>query len=154
MSAEPPKLAAVGATTGAAGAASTSSDSTTEPWLTLSPSLTLSSFTTPACDDGISIEALSDSTVIRLCSAFTVSPGLTSTSMMATSLKSPMSGTCTSINAMSFSRSQHDAAEVRQQRREVHIEAGSRRTVDDAVVPRQRQRQHQARLEGLAIPLR
>jgi hypothetical protein len=42
--------------------------------------------------DGISIEALSDSTVIRLCSALMVSPGLTSNSMTATSEKSPMSG--------------------------------------------------------------
>jgi hypothetical protein len=33
--------------------------------------------------EGISIEALSDSTVIRLCSTFTVSPGLTSISMTA-----------------------------------------------------------------------
>ena len=46
--------------------------------------------------DGISIEALSDSTVIRLCSTLTVSPSLTSTSITATSLKSPMSGTRTS----------------------------------------------------------
>jgi hypothetical protein len=35
------------------------------PMLTLSPSLTLSSLTTPAADDGISIDALSDSTVIK-----------------------------------------------------------------------------------------
>jgi hypothetical protein len=68
--------------------------------LTLSPILSLSSFTTPACDDGISMEALSLSTVIRLCSALTVSPGLTSSSITATSLKSPMSGTFTSIAAM------------------------------------------------------
>ena len=53
--------------------------------------------TTPACDDGISIDALSLSIVIRLCSTAMVSPGLTSTSMTATSLKSPMSGTRTSI---------------------------------------------------------
>jgi hypothetical protein len=36
-----------------------SSVSTTEPWLTLSPRATLISFTTPAVDEGISIEALS-----------------------------------------------------------------------------------------------
>jgi hypothetical protein len=75
----------------------------------------LISFTTPAVEEGISIEALSDSTVIRLCSTFTVSPGLTRISMTPTSLKSPMSGTCTSINAMCSLRSEHDAAEVRQQ---------------------------------------
>jgi hypothetical protein len=65
----------------------------TEPLATLSPTLTRSSFTTPAADDGISIDALSLSTVIRLCSTLTVSPGLTSTSMTPTSSKSPMSGT-------------------------------------------------------------
>jgi hypothetical protein len=78
---------------GAAAAPSASSTTTTEPCFTLSPSLTLSSFTTPACDEGISIEALSLSTVIRLCSALTASPGFTSNSITATSSKSPMSGT-------------------------------------------------------------
>jgi len=63
--------------------------------LTVSPSFTASDLTTPAWLDGISIDALSLSTVIRLCSTFTVSPGCTSTSMTATSLKSPMSGTLT-----------------------------------------------------------
>jgi len=43
-----------------------SSTTTTLPMLTLSPSLTRTSLTTPACDDGISIDALSDSTVTRL----------------------------------------------------------------------------------------
>ena len=46
------------------------------------------------------MEALSDSTVIKLCSAFTVSPTLTNSSMTATSSKSPMSGTLISTNAM------------------------------------------------------
>jgi hypothetical protein len=68
----------------------------------LSPTATFSSLTTPACDDGISIDALSLSTVTRLCSALIVSPGLTSSSMTATSLKSPMSGTLISIVAMSL----------------------------------------------------
>ena len=76
----------------AAAARLASSVRITEPSLTVSPTLTFSSLTTPACDDGISIDALSLSTVIRLCSTLTVSPGLTSTSMTATSLKSPMSG--------------------------------------------------------------
>ena len=40
--------------------------------------------------------ALSDSSEISDCSFATVSPGLTSTSMTSTSLKSPMSGTFTS----------------------------------------------------------
>ena len=65
--------------------------------LILSPSLTRSSFNTPAEDDGISIDALSDSTVTNDCSTLMVSPNLTSTSMTVTSLKSPMSGTRISI---------------------------------------------------------
>ena len=63
--------------------------------LTLSPSLSLSERTTPPWLLGISIEALSLSTVSRLCSGRMVSPSLTSISMTATSLKSPMSGTLT-----------------------------------------------------------
>jgi hypothetical protein len=86
---------------GAAAAPSPSSTSTTEPSLTLLPTPTLSSFTTPAALDGISIEALSDSTVISDCSGFTASPTFTSTSITATSSKSPMSGTFTSTVAMS-----------------------------------------------------
>jgi hypothetical protein len=78
---------------GAASAPATSSVRTTEPCLTLSSSLTLSSLTTPAWLEGISMEALSDSTVISDCSAFTVSPGLTSNSITVTSSKSPISGT-------------------------------------------------------------
>ena len=82
--------------------ASPSSTKTKEPCLTLSPNFTLSSFTTPACEQGISMEALSDSTVIKLCSALTTSPGLTSSSMTVTSSKSPMSGTLISISAIVF----------------------------------------------------
>ena len=97
--------AATGAAAGAAVAAAcaTSSVMISEPCLTLSPSFTRNSFTTPAWLDGISIEALSDSTVIRLCSALTVSPALTITSITATSSKSPMSGTVTSTNAIFLS---------------------------------------------------
>ena len=67
------------------------------PCETLSPVLTRKSFTTPAAGDGISIVALSDSTVISDCSGCTASPGLTSTSITSTFLKSPMSGTKTSL---------------------------------------------------------
>src|SRR5881396_1776194 len=51
----------------------------------------------PAAGDGISIVALSDSTVISDCSGCTASPRLTSTSITSTFLKSPMSGTKTSL---------------------------------------------------------
>ena len=96
------RAAAAAAAGGAAAAApAPSSTSTTEPSLTLLPTSTLSSFTTPAWLDGISIEALSDSTVISDCSALTVSPTFTSTSITATSSKSPMSGTLTSTVAIS-----------------------------------------------------
>src|SRR5262249_17181317 len=46
--------------------------------------------------EGTSVEALSDSSVTSGCSGAMVSPGLTMTSMIGTSLKSPMSGTRTS----------------------------------------------------------
>ncbi len=94
--------ATAGAATLAAGAATAGAPSapwriaSKSPMLTTSPSLTFSSLMTPAADEGISIDALSDSTVISDCSTLTVSPALTNTSMTATSLKSPMSGTRTS----------------------------------------------------------
>src|SRR5205823_5078302 len=89
-----------GAAAGAAAPPGGSSLISADPSATLSPSLTSSSFTIPACDDGISIDALSLSTVMSDCSCFTASPGLTSNSMTSTSLKSPMSGTFTSTSAM------------------------------------------------------
>ena len=67
-----------------------------ESFETLSPTLTFSWLTLPAAGDGISIVALSDSSVMRDCSLAIVSPGLTRTSMTSISLKSPMSGTLTS----------------------------------------------------------
>src|SRR4030095_7206134 len=67
------------------------------PSLTLSPSLTFTASTVPANGDGTSIVALSDSSVTSASSAFTVSPGFTRMSMTGMSLKSPMSGTLTSI---------------------------------------------------------
>ena len=92
-----------GVAAGVTAAPATSSISTSEPSLTLSPSCTLSSFTTPAWLEGISIEALSDSTVIRLCSARTLSPGLTMSSITVTSAKSPISGTLISMTDTSVS---------------------------------------------------
>ena len=53
----------------------------------------------PAAGDGTSIVALSDSSVTSESSAATVSPGFTKISMTGMSLKSPMSGTLTSIVA-------------------------------------------------------
>src|SRR5689334_7867977 len=80
--------------------ASLSSDNNAVPCDTLSPTFTVTAFTTPAAGDGTSIVALSDSSVTSESSALTVSPGLTSTSMTGTSLKSPMSGTFTSTMAI------------------------------------------------------
>src|ERR1700682_348086 len=77
-------------------AASASSVTMTLPSLTLSPSLTLTSLTTPAEGEGTSMVALSDSSVTSESSALTLSPALTRTSMTGTSVKSPMSGTLTS----------------------------------------------------------
>ena len=53
----------------------------------------------PAAGDGTSIVALSDSSEMSGSSAFTVSPAFTNTSMIGMSLKSPMSGTWTSIDS-------------------------------------------------------
>ncbi len=83
-------LAGTGAAAGGGGAAffatelsvaSASMIATTVPSEISSPSLTLSSLTTPATDEGTSIVALSDSSVTRPWSLLTVSPGLTRTSM-------------------------------------------------------------------------
>src|SRR5699024_9044311 len=49
---------------------------------------------------GISIDALSDSSVIRLCSSSMVSFSATRTSMTSTSSTSPMSGTLISIGLL------------------------------------------------------
>src|SRR6185312_5905761 len=71
---------------------STSTRAMTAPSETSSPTLSFISFTVPANGDGTSIVALSDSSVIRLCSFSTLSPALTSTSMTGTP-SWPMSGT-------------------------------------------------------------
>src|SRR6266852_4450832 len=65
------------ATTGSPVAIPVVSVTITEPSDTLSRTVTLVSFTTPASGAGTSIVALSDSSVISASSAFTVSPGLT-----------------------------------------------------------------------------
>ena len=93
--------------------ASPSKTKTTEPSFTLSPNLTRNSFTTPACEEGISIDALSDSTVISDCSALMASPALTNNSITATSSKSPISGTFISIIAICFSIYFDDASRSR-----------------------------------------
>ena len=67
------------------------------PSLTWSPTLTSTSPTVPADGAGTSSVALSDSSVSSGSSALTLSPGATCTSMIGTSLKSPMSGTRTSV---------------------------------------------------------
>ena len=72
------------------------------PSVTLSPTLTLTSLTVPAAGDGISMDALSDSSVSSESSGLTVSPAWTSTSITSTSLKSPMSGTFISCMGMSL----------------------------------------------------
>src|SRR6266576_648355 len=88
--------AAVGAATFDAAALSVTSVMISVPSETLSPTLILISCTLPESGAGTSIVALSDSRVIRVSSALTVSSGFTCTSITGTSLKSPMSGTRTS----------------------------------------------------------
>ena len=63
-----------------------------EPVVTLSPTFTKTSFTTPASGAGTSIEALSPSTLIIDWSTAMVSPTLTITSVTVTS-SPPISGT-------------------------------------------------------------
>src|SRR5207302_2842992 len=82
-----------------------------EPCDTLSPVFTFSSFTMPAAGDGISIVALSDSSVTSDCSLAIVSPGLTSTSMTSTFLTSPTSGTFTSLLATRGSACEYQRAQ-------------------------------------------
>src|SRR3989454_5209556 len=89
--------AAAGFAAGAGVPSAASSTRSRLPADTLSPTLTRSSFTVPAAGDGISIVALSDSTVISDCSGWMASPGFTKTSMTSTFLKSPMSGTTISL---------------------------------------------------------
>src|SRR5258707_11153652 len=112
----------------------------------LSPTLIRNSLITPASDDGISIVALSDSSVMREASLATRSPGFTRTSMTSMSLKSPMSGTFTSI-ICATPASQKGAADVGEDRSQIGREARAGRSVDDAVVVGERQRQHQPRNE-------
>ena len=69
----------------------------TSPSDTRPPFRTARPTTLPACGDGTSMEALSVSSVMSGSSAATSSPSFTSTSMISTSVKSPMSGTRTSI---------------------------------------------------------
>ena len=80
-------------------ASPTSTESSSVPLATLSPTDTLRSCTTPANGDGTSIVALSDSSVTSGSSSATVSPAETSTSITGTSSKSPMSGTVTSFTS-------------------------------------------------------
>src|SRR5215472_11577154 len=117
----------------AAAAASASRTAMTEPFETLSPTFTRNSRTTPASDDGISIVALSDSSVMREASFATRSPGLTRTSMTSTLSKSPMSGTFTSI-IWATPSSQKGTADIGQDRGEIGGEPRPGGAVDDAVI--------------------
>src|SRR5690606_20196217 len=79
--------AAAGAAAGAAATApppAVSSLISTLPSPTLSPRLTSTSLTTPACEDGTSIVALSDSSVAMASSTLMVSPTFTNSSMTGT----------------------------------------------------------------------
>src|SRR5690606_6112567 len=132
--------------------ASASSTTTTLPSATVSPTLTLTSRTTPAADEGTSIVALSDSSVASPWSTATVLPTATSTSITGTPSRPPMSGTFTSIVFAMVAPSEHRPAHGAGQRGEIGGETRRRGTVDHPVVVTQRQRQHQPRLELLAVP--
>src|SRR3954453_15268881 len=89
---------------GAAGAPAASMTTIRSPIETRSPPLTLISLTVPACEAGTSMVALSDSRLISGSSTLIWEPGWTWTSMIGTSLKSPMSGTRISLVLMGRSR--------------------------------------------------
>ena len=83
----------------AAAAAPPFSVTITSPALTVPPLAMWTFSTTPLAVEGTSMAALSDSSVTSGVSTAIASPGLTSTSMTATSLKLPRSGTRTSVRA-------------------------------------------------------
>src|SRR5688500_18401250 len=113
---------------------------------TRSPILTLSSATVPACGAGMSMVALSLSSVIKGSSTPIFCPASTWTSMIGISLKSPMSGTVISI-AIASSPLQNQPAHVLEDVAQVASEAGGERAVDDAVVVGHVERLHQPRAE-------
>src|SRR5208337_427020 len=73
------------------------------PWLTLSPTLTRTFSTVPLDGAGTSIVALSDSSDTSGSSVLTGSPSFTWISTIGTFLKSPISGTVTSVAGMAVS---------------------------------------------------
>src|SRR6201996_590272 len=87
---------------GAAAASSASMMAITVPSDTSSPTFSFTSLTVPANGAGTSIVALSDSSVIRLCSLATLSPGLIITSITGTSAW-PISGTRASFRSAMIS---------------------------------------------------
>src|SRR5471030_160065 len=98
------------------------------------------------------MEALSDSTMIKPVSTAITSPTLTITSITATSLKSPMSGTFTSTRlVIATHSSEKHAPQIGEQFGEMDVESRSGGAVDYAMVPGQRQRQCQARRPVLAV---
>src|SRR3954469_2885336 len=112
------------------------------PWDTRSPTLIRMAPTVPAARDGISIVALSDSSVITGSSALISPPSLTRISMTGTSLKSPLSGMRLSIPPMGrspvfgggYRRSQDQPADILQHVAEMPGEARRERSVDHPMV--------------------
>ena len=118
----------------------------------LPPFCTSTSVTVPAAVDGTSIVALSVSSVTSGVSTSILSPTLTSTSTTATSSKLPRSGTTRSILLTTSPRA--DPAGFGERVGEEFRDARAQRAVDDAMVIRERQRQHQARHELPCLPHR
>ena len=78
---------------------SESIDRINEPSLTSSPTLMSIDLINPDAGEGISIEALSDSTVINESSILILSPTLTIISITSTLSKSPIFGMCIFFNS-------------------------------------------------------
>src|SRR5690625_2200195 len=132
-------------------ASSASSTRITLPSETWSPSDTFTSLTVQAAVDGTSMVALCDSSVIRPCSFSTLSPAETITSITGT-LSMPISGTLTSIVFAMLASLHQRPTQIAQHLGQVGGKARGRGAVDDAMVVRQRQRQHQPRHELAAVP--
>ena len=88
-----------GAFTSEVSSISESIDRINEPSLTSSPTLMSIDLINPDAGEGISIEALSDSTVINESSILILSPTLTIISITSTLSKSPIFGMCIFFNS-------------------------------------------------------
>src|SRR5690606_23219995 len=119
---------------------------------TRSPAATSNSITVPVYGAGISIVALSLSSIMIVSSVAIRSPGRTLISTIATSLKSPISGMW--ISLIIERGLQADTAEIGQHVPDETKEIRCRNAVHGTMVPGKGQGLDQARLKALPVPYR